>query len=245
MARVFIGTSGFNYRHWGDGIFYPKGLAVSKWLEYYCRNYQTVELNVTFYRLPSESTFKNWYSQTPKDFVFAIKGSRFITHVKKLNNVEEAVGSFFENASGLSQKLGVVLWQFGGNLHANVEKLDEFCKFLERNSVAKVCRHAFEFRHQSWFCDEIYAILRDYSFSLCIAHSKVWPCVEETTADWVYLRFHGGLLYTSNYSNKELQAWAAKIRKWMGEGKDVYAYFNNDALGFAITNARKLRELIG
>ena len=244
MARVFVGTSGFNYKHWGNGIFYPKGLSTSKWLEYYCQSYQTVELNVTFYRLPEKLTFENWYNQSPKNFVFAIKGSRFITHIKKLHNVGEAVESFFENASGLREKLGVVLWQFGGNLHANAEKLEEFCRLLNRDPIAKVTRHAFEFRHQSWFSDEILKVLKKHNFSLCIAHSTVWPCVEETTADWVYLRFHGSRLYTSNYSNRELGDWAAKIRKWMGEGKDVYAYFDNDALGYAPENAKTLLEFV-
>lgn len=246
MAKVHIGTSGFNYSHWKDGVFYPKDLVQAKWLSFYASKFNSVELNVTFYRLPKRSVFGKWQSQTSRDFTFAVKGSRFITHVKKLKNVKDPVKIFFSEAQGLGQKLSVVLWQLPGNLRVNVEKLEDLAKILSRDKVAAGVRQAFEFRHESWFCGDIYKVLKKYNFALCIAHSNAWPSVEVVTADYVYLRFHGGrILFTSNYSKKELGVWAKKINKWISEGKDVYAYFNNDAMGYAIDNARTLGRLVG
>lgn len=245
MSKVYIGTSGFNYGHWADGVFYPQGLAAAKWLSFYASKFNSVELNVTFYRLPERSTFEKWYKETPDNFVFAIKGSRFITHVKKLNNANDSVKLFFDNAAGLGQKLKIVLWQFGANFKINLERFGSFCDLLRKNKIAKNLSHAFEFRHESWFRDEVYGILKKHNFALCIAHSRAWPSEEVVTANYVYLRFHGGkILFTSNYSKKELVAWASKIKKWMGEGKDVYAYFNNDAMGFAPKNALTLHNLV-
>jgi uncharacterized protein YecE (DUF72 family) len=152
---------------------------------------------------------------------------------------------FFENASALEKKLGIVLWQLPPNLHVNREKLEGFCELLAQNKIAKNTRHAFEFRHKTWFCKEIYEILRKYKFSLCVAHSNRWPYEEVGTADYVYLRFHGGeILYGSNYSDEELEGWAEKAKDWLSEGRDIYAYFNNDAYGYAVYNALKFRELL-
>jgi len=243
--KTFIGTSGYNYSHWSDGVFYPRGLPERKWLEHYTRFFNTVELNVSFYRLPQKSVFEGWRKRTPENFKFVVKGSRFITHVKKLKDCEEPLKLFFNNVEGLKEKLGVVLWQLPPNLHVDREKLKAFCKIIHQLRVSRSTRHSFEFRHPSWFCEDIYAILRKYGFSLCIAHSQEWPCEELATADFIYFRFHGGeILYGSNYSEKELREWASKAKYWMKKRKDIYAYFNNDAQGFAVKNALRFKELL-
>lgn len=245
MAKTYVGTSGFNYKHWAGGVFYPNGLPQSQWLDFYSQRLDTVELNTTFYRLPQKSVFEGWYEQVPGNFIFAVKGNRFITQQKKLKDPEEPVKKFFDNAIGLGDKLSIVLWQLPPNFSANPERLTKFCETLKKNAVATTVRHTFEFRHESWFLVDVYKILRDFGYALCIADSPVWPLVEEATTDYIYIRFHGGHeLYGSNYSDAELKNWAKKIKKWLAEGKDVYAYFNNDAHGYAVQNAKKLKELL-
>jgi len=268
LKKAYIGTSGYNYWHWWDGVFYPADLPQSKWLEYYAKYFDTVELNVTFYRLPQKKTFENWYKRTAKNFLFVAKGSRFITHIKKLKDCGEPLKIFFTNVSALKEKLGPILWQLPPGLKANKEKLNDFCQLLKK-IMPKIVQ-AFEFRNETWFNEEIYEILRKYNFTLCIAHSPrpsyecfaihdekevgqtregrgspYWPCVEEITADSIYLRFHGGeSLYGSNYSDEELKSWARKAKRWLKEDKTVYAYFNNDAYGYAVKNALRLKEMI-
>lgn len=240
-GKIFIGTSGYSYTHWGEGVFYPEGLKENKWLEYYCRFFNTVELNVTFYRLHQKNVFKGWNKRTPKDFLFVAKGSRYITHVKKLKDINEPLIRLFDLLKELREKLGVVLWQFPPGMKVDIKKLDNFCEKISKYKI----RHAFEFRHPSWFNEEIYCLLKKYNFSLCIAHSPYWPLVEVVTSDFVYLRFHGGeSLYGSNYSEKELKSWANKAKIWLSKGLDFYAYFNNDAYGYAVKNALRLKELL-
>jgi uncharacterized protein YecE (DUF72 family) len=244
-AYIHIGTSGYNYPHWGDGVFYPAETPKARWLEHYARHFGSVELNVTFYRLPDRSVFQSWRARTPSPFTFAIKGNRYITHIKRLKDCREPVIRFMRNASALREKLQVVLWQLHPGMRADLARLDAFCKLLRTSARAGRVRHAFEFRHESWFCEGVYNLLRTRNHALCIAHSPDWPMAEIATADFVYLRFHGGeLLYGSNYSGEELDGWAAKIRAWIKRGIDVYAYFNNDARGFAAKNALFLRELV-
>lgn len=244
-GRVLIGTSGYSYLHWWNGVFYPLDVPQRRWLEFYAQSFDTVELNVSFYRLPKREAFESWHDRTPENFVFAIKGSRFITHVKKLKNCQEPLALFFDHADGLKEKLKVVLWQLPARLHVDTERLKDFCNMLKESETPPNTRHAFEFRHESWFDDSVYDILKKYNFSLCVAHSNRWPCEEVTTTDLVYLRFHGGeILYGSNYAEEELQEWAGKARKWLEEGRDIYAYFNNDAYGYAVFNAGRFRELI-
>ncbi len=241
MAKVYIGTSGYSYPHWSDGVFYPSGLPQSKWLEFYAENFNTVELNVTFYRLPAKKVFEGWYGRTPKDFLFVVKGSRFITHIKRLKNIEEPLNLFFGRASALKEKLGMILWQLPPSLKEDTKRLEQFLKLLKAQSKS---RYTFEFRNQSWFTEEIYKILKKYNAALCIADSPSFPKEEVVTADFVYVRFHGGTeLYGSNYSDKELSNWAQKIKKWTKQNLDVYCYFNNDAYGYAIANAKTLINL--
>ncbi len=245
MVKVFVGTSGFNYKHWAGGVFYPADLPQEKWLEFYSQKFNSVELNVTFYRLPQKSVFEKWALQTPENFVFAVKGSRFITHIKKLKDVQKPAQLFFENAGGLGQKLAVVLWQLSASLHSDTEKLEKFCQLLRKNTYAEKIDHTFEFRHESWFDEEIYKILSSYNCALCIADSKAWPSVIHSTASFVYLRFHGSeVLFSSSYTDSQLKTWAAQAKKWQKQGKTVYAYFNNDALGYALDNALTLGKFL-
>lgn len=244
-GRAYIGTSGYTYEHWGNGVFYPADLPQKGWLEYYARHFSSVELNVTFYRLPDRSVFRAWARRTPQRFAFVVKGSRYITHVKRLRECREPLGRFMRNAAGLGDKLRLVLWQLPPQMKADAERLAGFCALLARSAYARRLRHAFEFRHASWFDAGIYEALRAGNHALCIAHSPGWPMAQELTADFVYLRFHGGeQLYGSEYSDDELREWAAAAAEWMRRGRDVYAYFNNDARGFAVRNARRLRDLI-
>ena len=238
-----IGTSGYSYPHW-KGVFYPSTLPSSGWLEYYVKVFDTVELNVTFYRQVKKEVFASWYKRTPENFLFALKGPRFITHLKRLKDCKDSLKIFFENALPLREKLGVVLWQLPPSLEEDVVLLGEFCHTLKEEGYGR-CLHAFEFRHASWFKDETYEVLRNFSAALCIAHSRRWHLEEIVTADFVYLRFHGGtVLYGSEYSGEELETWARKIRSWMEAGKRVFAYFNNDYRGFAVKNALKLKEIL-
>jgi uncharacterized protein YecE (DUF72 family) len=242
---ILIGTSGYNYPHWWKGVFYPSHLPQRKWLEFYTEYFDTVELNVSFYRLPKKEVFEGWYKRTPKRFSFAVKGSRFITHIKRLKDCRESLSLFFDHASPLKEKLGVVLWQLPPRFKLQKERLEEFCVLLSTLPRSKLHRHTFEFRDKSWICPESFRILEEFNFAFCMAHGAGLPLVEKTTSDFVYLRLHGGeVLYGSNYSNKELKGWAGKIEDWKAKGKAVFVYFNNDTYGFAVQNALTLKKIL-
>ncbi len=242
---ILIGTSGYNYPHWWNGVFYPSDLPQRKWLEFYADHFDTVELNVSFYRLPQKKAFEGWYKRTPKKFHFAVKGSRFITHIKRLRDCREPLSLLLDHACALKEKLGVLLWQLPPRFKFDIKRLEEFCVLLSTLPRSRVHRHAFEFRDESWICQEAFRTLEEFNFAFCIAHGSGLPFMERITADFVYLRLHGGeVLYGSNYSERELKGWAEKIEKWRGGRKDVFVYFNNDAYGFAIKNALTLKRLI-
>lgn len=246
MGKLLIGTSGYNYPHWGHGVFYPKGLPQRRWLEFYSREFDTVELNVTFYRLVKRSVFEGWYRRTPDRFSFAVKGSRYITHIKRLKNCEDALQRFCESVEGLGEKLEVVLWQLDPRFPYDKTRLTLFAELLTESRLMRNTRHTFEFRHESWFIPEAIRLLERHGFSLCIADSPHLPSRHILTADFVYLRFHGSRsLYGSKYTEEELTHWAEKCRAWLDEDRPVYAYFNNDASGYAVENARRLREILG
>jgi uncharacterized protein YecE (DUF72 family) len=236
---VFIGTSGFMYPHW-QGHFYPSKLPQKDWFGYYTKQFDTVELNVSFYRLPKKKTFADWRRKTGQNFTFSIKGSRYITHVKRLRDGQEAVKRFFEAAAAVKNDKEVVLWQLPPRMKANKDRLERFLEVLPQG-----WRHAFEFRHESWLDKEIEAILKKYQVAVVFQDFPDWPMSEKVTADFVYLRFHGRTrLYTSNYSNQELKNQGRKINRWLKKGLDVYAYFNNDALGYAVENAKALKGFV-
>ncbi|PJE69182.1 DUF72 domain-containing protein [Candidatus Shapirobacteria bacterium CG10_big_fil_rev_8_21_14_0_10_38_14] len=255
-ASAFIGTSGFFYKHW-QGVFYPETLPQKDWFGYYVRHFDTVELNVSFYRLPKKTTFENWRAKAGKKFVFAVKGSHYITHIKRLKDCQEPLARFFEAASGLHSRSGprglsgseVVLWQLPPRFKANISRLGEFLRLLVTVPTSLKLRgarwrHAVEFRNKSWLSTEIYNLLRQYNAAIVFQDFADWPITEEATADFVYLRFHGRTrLYSSCYTERELGTWAEKIKSWQKQGLDVYVYFNNDALGYAVENAKTLKKL--
>ncbi len=239
MSNLYIGTSGWNYDHWRNGVFYPAGMPASRWLDHYASHFNSVELNVTFYRLVPKQTFQNWYKKTPKGFYFVAKGSRFITHIKRIKSVAEPLDVFLKNAAPLKEKLLAILWQFGPAFKKDLGRLEIFLELLKKRSST---RQAFEFRHESWFGPDVYELLKHYNACLSVAHSHRYPCVKAETADFLYLRFHGGTLYRSNYSDDQLKQWADYARR--SGKKDILAYFNNDAEGFAVQNGLKFRELL-
>lgn len=238
-VKLHIGTSGWNYRHW-RGPFYPAELSQGSWLEFYAGTFFTVEINSSFYRLPKRETFESWRARTPQGFIFAVKASRYITHVKKLKDVEEAVEKLLRNAGGLGEKLGPVLFQFPANWHVNVERLADFIKILPPDY-----RYAFEFRHESWFHEGTYALLKGSDIALCITDSPHWPTSYEITAPFIFIRLHGGrVLYASEYSELELSRWAEIIAGFLSRQLDVFTYFNNDAFGYAVKNALQLKRIL-
>ncbi|HJV33823.1 DUF72 domain-containing protein [Geomonas sp.] len=240
MARVSIGCSGFSYGHW-RGNFYPEGMAQKDWFHHYRSVFSTVELNVTFYRTPTIETFKHWYEESEEDFSFAVKGSRYITHVKRLSDLGNALERFFTPAQELKEKLGVVLWQFPPQFKCNLQRLQEFLDNLGKY----LFRTTLEFRNDSWLTDDVVKICKDKNVSLCMAD---WPpYLDETpvTADFVYIRRHGQQgSYNGYYSTAELEKDAARIKKYLERGLDVFIYFNNDAGGAAPQNAVELASIL-
>jgi uncharacterized protein YecE (DUF72 family) len=244
MVQTFVGTSGYCYDHWTENVFYPAGLPQREYLEFYARHFDSVELNVSFYRLPKKETFVNWAKRTPRGFSFVVKGSRYITHIKRLKGIEESLRFFFAQISGLGNKLSAVLWQLPPGFKKDLSRLEGFLRNTRK--IKRKLRLIFEFRHPSWFAEDTYHLLRKRNICLCIAHSPHWPVAREVTADFVYLRFHGGQhLYGSNYTEEELREWADFARQILAGRKDLYAFFNNDACGYAVRNALRFRELLG
>jgi uncharacterized protein YecE (DUF72 family) len=239
---IRIGCSGWNYQHWRHGVFYPPRLPPRRWLEFYAQHFDTVEVNATFYRLPRESAVANWKRETPPGFLFAVKMSRYVTHLKRLRDLPPSLELFYSRIRPLvgSPKLGPVLWQLPANFHRDDERLVEALEQLPSG------RHCFEFRHESWFADEVYALLRTHGVALVVGDTPRYPFqTHELTADWTFIRFHHGTRgRRSNYSDRELEEWAERIEPWAARG-DVYAYFNNDAHGYAPRNARLLKRLLG
>ena len=235
----YIGTSGWVYPHW-RGVFYPPKLPQSKWLEFYTGHLLTVELNNSFYRLPSEQAFAKWRDTSPDGFVYAVKVSRFITHIKRLKNVEEPIETFLSRARHLNEKLGPLLYQLPPNMHRNDERLDAFLSLLRGG-----LRHVVEFRHGSWLDEGVFNILRRHNVGFCVFDMPGLPCPLMATADFAYIRFHGSSgLYFSCYSDEELEDWARKISALAEKLDTVYIYFNNDAEGFAIRNAQTLAQCL-
>ena len=223
VKSVRVGCSGWNYRHWRE-VFYPPGLPASRWLEHYASRFDTVEVNATFYRLPTREAVARWAEQTPAEFLFAVKASRFLTHVKRLTDMAEGVARFCERIQPLAEagKLGPVLWQLPETFHRADERLASALGRLPPG------RHCFEFRHPSWFAEDVYALLREHGAALVIGDHPDRPFQTHVlTADWTYVRFHIGSLPDGNYTDEELEGWRTRIAGWR-DGADAYAYFNND-----------------
>jgi len=222
MAPVIhIGTSGWHYKHW-RGIFYPEKLARKDWLKYYAEQFSTVEINASFYRLPSESTFANWRQNVPQTICFAVKSSRFITHIKRLKDVQEPLLNFTDRAKLLKNKLGPVLYQLPPNFHRDETRLEEFLATLDKS-----LKYVFEFRHSSWFDDVIFKLLRRYDAGFCIFDMPALTSPVTATADFGYMRFHGaGELYSGNYADSKLEDWAKKLHHLARDLNVLYVYFN-------------------
>jgi uncharacterized protein YecE (DUF72 family) len=239
LRRFRVGTSGWVYADW-RGVFYPPDLPQSQWYAYYAKVFDTVEINYSFYRLPSEQTFDRWREQASEDFVYAVKASRYITHLKHLKDAAEPLTRFLERARRLDEKLGPILWQLPPRWRANPERLEDFASLLPSN-----LSHAFEFRDPRWFIAPVRRILERHGLAFCIFDMPGLPCPTWVTDDVVYLRFHGSeSVYGGQYGREALRPWANQIRAWLSQGRQVYAYFNNDAFGFAVKDAQELDHLL-
>ncbi len=234
---VRIGTSGWHYRHW-VGRYYPEDIKPAGMLDHYQRDFDTVELNNTFYQLPKESSFDLWRQSTPHDFRFAVKGSRFITHMLKLKDAQRALGNFLPRVERLRWKLGPILWQLPPRWNVNLARLEEFLELLPRGH-----RFAFELRNPTWMTAEVYRVLRKYGAAFCIYELAGFQSPLELTADWTYVRLHGPTQnkYQGSYSDRQLMAWANRIRDWSRDLEAVYVYFDNDDSAFAVRNALTLK----
>ncbi|PWU02873.1 MAG: DUF72 domain-containing protein [Bacteroidetes bacterium] len=238
-AKIFIGTSGWHYPHW-KGVFYPPDLKEGDQFKYYTEFFDTVELNNPFYRLPTRKTFQGWEEKSPTDFVFSVKMSRFISHLKKLNVDKATIMQFLSHAAGLKKKQGPYLVQLPPRWKINMERLERFLKKLP-----PIHRYTFEFRNSSWYTDEVYELLRKYNCAFCIyeLNGHLSPIV--TTADFVYIRLHGpGAKYEGSYPQKTLTTWSKRAKVWQKSGLDVFIYFDNDTKGDAVLNAKSLKKII-
>ncbi len=235
-----MGTSGWIYRHW-RGVVYPPKLPVKDWLRYYSSEFETVEVNNSFYRLPSESVFAAWAEQVPAGFVFAVKASRYLTHMKKLKDPEGPLDKILGRARRLGPHLGPVLYQLPPHWHCDLPRLRHFLAALPDDLL-----HAVEFRDPSWYVDAVREALAEYHVGFCIHDLRGAPCPEWVTGPLVYLRFHGPTerAYAGGYTRTHLRRWAKRIEAFRQSGRDVYVYFNNDDAGHAVADARTLRALL-
>ena len=234
MKPVHVGCSGWNYAAWRE-LFYPKGLPANRWLEHYAEHFETVEVNSTFYRLAKPEAVARWVKQVPEGFVFSVKASRYLTHIKRLANVADGIARFYAGIEPLveSGKLGPVLWQLPGNFKRDDDRLANVLRELPAG------RHCFEFRDASWFTPDVYELLGAHGVALVIGDRPEVASFQthEMTADWTFVRFHHGHRgRRGNYSVSELEEWKRRVARWRRE-REVFLYFNNDWEGFAIQNA--------
>jgi uncharacterized protein YecE (DUF72 family) len=235
---IHIGTSGWSYKHW-RGTFYPEGIKVKDHFRYYREHFNTVEINNTFYHLPKKETFLNWKAEVADDFVYIVKASRYITHMKKLHDPEESTSLFLDHARLLGKKLGAILFQLPPFLKIDTKLLEQFIARLPKSH-----RYVFEFRNATWYTNEVYRILEKYNCAFCIYELEGHRSPVIATADFVYVRLHGpGKKYQGSYTSTILLEWAELCRNWL-QTKDVFVYFDNDEKGYAAFNAITLKEMI-
>jgi uncharacterized protein YecE (DUF72 family) len=238
-GKIHIGTSGWHYDHW-KGPFYPEGISPEEMLSYYSGRFGTVEINNSFYQLPRKATLEQWKKTVPADFVFAFKGSRYITHMKKLKDPSRGVPPLLEVARVLGEKLGPILFQLPPRWRINLERLDAFLEYLPRDF-----RYAFEFRDPTWLTERTYEILAKRGAAFCIYHLAGRLSPKEMTADFVYVRLHGPKgAYQGQYDGKTLSGWAGAFSTWQSQGKEIFCYFDNDQAGYAAQDAIKLQEML-
>jgi uncharacterized protein YecE (DUF72 family) len=240
VGRAYVGCSGWNYKHWREA-FYPRGMPASRWLEHYSQSFDTVEVNATFYRLPTLQATTRWVESSPPDFLFAVKASRYLTHVKRLREIAAGWSRFAPRIEPIAKacKLGPVLWQLPENFHRDDDRLADTLDALPRGN------HCFEFRHASWFVPEVEEVLRKHRAALVVGvdPSRRFQTLSRTTS-WMYVRFHRGRGREGNFTDPQLEEWAVHVRNWLKDG-DVYAYFNDDWGGHAIREALLFRQLLG
>jgi uncharacterized protein YecE (DUF72 family) len=248
--EIRIGCSGWNYASW-KGRFYPVGVRPSSWLEYYATQFDAVEVNNTFYRLPPAGTFADWRAATPKGFSMAVKASRYLTHLKRMRDPEEPVQRLFDHASALGPRLGPVLYQLPARFAIDLPRLEGLLRVLppsirvDGDRRRRRVPHVFEFRDASWYVDDTFALLAEHGASLCL-HDKAGSGISApAVGPIVYVRFHGTSgHYHGSYGQAELDAWAARLVEYWRQGRDVHAYFNNDPEAIATVNARDLRARV-
>jgi uncharacterized protein YecE (DUF72 family) len=235
--QIRIGCSGWQYKHWRRG-FYPAELAQSRWFSHYAVVFDTVEINNSFYRLPSPETFTKWREQAPKRFLYAVKASRYLTHMKKLKDPEDPLDRFFTAARQLGPHLGPVLYQLPPGRSLDVERFEHFLRVLPKGY-----RHTVEFRETSWYDERVYALLRKYKVALCLHDMHGSATGKMVVGPFIYARFHHGTVkYGGRYSDDRLDAWADWLAERVADGMDVFAYFNNDTGGHAPRDAVRLRD---
>jgi uncharacterized protein YecE (DUF72 family) len=238
-GRILVGTSGYVYRHWRKGVFYPAGLKIRDELSHYAAHFPTVELNNSFYRLPTAEMFARWRDMTPEGFEFAVKASRFITHIKRLRDTAAEIELFMSRARELGPKLGPVLFQLPPNQQLDLPRLQDFLPLLQSGQ-----RWVMEFRHPSWHTKEVYHDLARYGVALCIPVGGGLHPDRVTTADFSYIRMHRGQEPGGGFTPAELRDWSAQVRGLSSVGKDGYLYFNNDWEGYAIRDAMRVQQLL-
>ncbi|HEQ98914.1 MAG TPA: DUF72 domain-containing protein [candidate division Zixibacteria bacterium] len=237
--KIHIGTSGWNYNHW-KGTFYPDEMPKNEWFEYYCEIFHSVEINNSFYQLPNKGALQDWKDVAPDDFVFAVKASRYITHMKKLNDPREPLDNFLDRVKTLDKKLGPILFQLPPHWNVNIERLESFLELLPDRD-----KYVFEFRDESWWIDDVYECLRKHNAAFCIYELEKKISPREITADFVYVRLHGpGAKYEGKYDKETLAGWRGAFEAWSDSGKEIYMYFDNDQDGYAAQNARELQEML-
>ena len=239
MTKMYIGTSGWHYKHWCE-VFYPPDLGPADWLDFYAMQFDCVEINNSFYRFPSRENIGAWLDCTPLGFRFALKANRYITHQKKLKDCAQALKRFLVQAQNLGDKLGPVLFQLPPRWRVNCERLATFLRLLPAEM-----RFVMEFRDQSWHCAEVWDLLARHGVAWCQYDLQGFLATETITAQWVYLRLHGpgADAYCGSYSETELQQWSSRITGWQQAGYQVWVFFDNDEAGYAPANAKRLLQL--
>jgi uncharacterized protein YecE (DUF72 family) len=238
-GRFHVGTSGWHYAHW-KGPFYPERMPAAQFLPFYAERFRSAEVNNSFYRLPEAETFAAWRDAVPEGFVFAVKGSRYITHLKKLKDPQEPLARLYGRVEALGEKLGPILFQLPPRWRYDAERLAHFLGALSGSY-----RHAFEFRDPSWFNPQAFDALARHGAAFCLYDLAGLVSPSEVTTGFVYVRLHGpGAAYQGRYTPEALQDWARRIAVWRGEGRDVYLYFDNDEAGHAAHNAEELAALV-
>ncbi|MFP4357732.1 MAG: DUF72 domain-containing protein [Puniceicoccaceae bacterium] len=239
-SGIHIGTSGWNYDGW-KGAFYPEKTTGPRMLDEYARHFGTVEVNGTFYSLPEADTVEDWTGRVPDDFIFSVKASRYITHMKKLKDPREPLGKLYRVLEAFGDRLGPVLFQLPPSWNRNPERLKQFLECLSRDY-----RYTFEFRDDSWHCEDVYELLAGHDAALCFYDYEERQSPEKMTTDFAYIRLHGpeAQAYQGSYSDDAMEEWARKILNWRKSGQSVFCYFDNDEKARAPGDARRLRDLI-